>query len=190
MNVFTEVYEKSIELLKAGTSSTTGLASANAGLTVAADNSTAALGRQADGVAAATGTFVKTIGLGAKYGQIVGIEVKGDDAAVNASTTFAFRDAANRGLLPAMVIDGGDTTRDEYTNQECIVGGVAGGSASTVGDFQVPGYDPARVYDTAGDASAATEGKVMGKFAKSPVTVTGAAGTDGDRFRIGLWVRV
>jgi hypothetical protein len=151
------------------------------------------VGTTADnGVAAATGTFVVNIGLGATYGQILGIEIKGDDANVNASTTFAFADADGRGLLPAMVIDGGDTTRDEYTNQEALIGATVGGAltASTVGDFQVPGTDPGRVYDSAGDLSAATEGKVMGKFAKSPVTVTGAAGTDGDYFRIGLWVRV
>lgn len=142
-----------------------------------------------DGVAAATGTFVKNIGLGSKYGEIVGIEIKGDDADVNASTTFAFTDAAGRTLLPAMAIDGGATTRDEYTNQEPLIGATVG-AASTVGDFQVPGIDPGRVYDSAGDLSAATEGKNMGKFAKSPVTVTGAAGSDGDWFRIGLWVRV
>ncbi len=142
-----------------------------------------------NGVAAATGTFVKNIGLGSEYGEICGIEFKGDDADVNASTTFAFTDADGRVILPAMAVDAGDTTRDEYTNQEVIIGGTVG-VASTVGDFQVPGTDPARVFDSAGDASAATEGKVMGKFAKSPVTVTGASGTDGDYFRVGLWVRV
>lgn len=145
-----------------------------------------------DGVAAATTAFVKNIGLGAPYGEIVGIEFKGDDANVNASTTFAFTDAVGRVILPAMAIDAGGTTRDEYTNQEALIGATVGGAGtpSTVGDFQVPGTDPGRVYDSAGDLSAATEGKVMGKFAKSPVTVTGASGTDGDYFRIGLWVRV
>lgn len=142
-----------------------------------------------NGVGAATGTFVKNIGLGSVYGQILGIEYKGDDADVNASTTFAFTDADGRTLLPAMAIDAGGTTRDEYTSQEVIVAGGVG-TNSTVGDFQVPGYDPGRVFDSAGDVSAATEGKNMGIFAKSPVTVTGAAGTDGDAFRIGLWVRV
>lgn len=142
-----------------------------------------------DGVAASTGTFVKNIGLGAPYGEILGIEFKGDDADVNASTTFAFTDAVGRTILPAMAVDAGGTTRDEYTNQEPLIGATVG-AASTVGDFQVPGTDPGRVYDSAGDLSAATEGKVMGKFAKSPVTVTGASGTDGDYFRIGLWVRV
>lgn len=151
------------------------------------------VGTTADnGVAAATGTFVKNIGLGAEYGEIVGIEFKGDDADVNATTTFAFTDADGRTILPAMAIDAGGTTRDEYTNQEAYIGATVGAllTASTVGDFQVPGTDPGRVYDSAGDLSAATEGKVMGKFAKSPVTVTGAAGTDGDYFRIGMWVRV
>jgi hypothetical protein len=142
-----------------------------------------------NGVGASTGTFVKNIGLGSTYGEILGIEFKGDDADVNASTTFAFSDADGRTLLPAMVVDAGGTTRDEYTDQECIIGATVG-VASTVGDFQVPGYDPGRVFDSAGDVSAATEGKNMGIFAKSPVTVTGAAGTDGDYFRVGLWVRV
>lgn len=141
------------------------------------------------GGGAVSGEARANIGLGAEFGRVLGVEFKGDDADVDNNTTLALDDAKGRVLLKATVIDGGDTTYDEYTAQEDIVGTTVT-SASTVGALFVLGYPEAQYLDAGTDFSANTEGMIAGVFAKSPVTVTIASGTNGDWHRVGLWVEV
>lgn len=141
------------------------------------------------GAGAVSGEARGNIGLGAEYGRVLGVEIKGDDANVNATAQFALTDAKGRQLLAAKAIDAGDTTFDEYTSQEDVIG-TAVSVASTVGALFILGYPEDQYLDSEGDFSANTEGMVAGLFAKSPVTVAQTAGTDGDWFRVGLWVEV
>src|SRR3972149_5975421 len=118
-------------------------------------------------------TATKELGLGAAYGRVVKVEVKGDDADVDTNATFALTDAEGRELLAAFAIDGGtDDSTALHTSQDFSTFGVG---------FSPPAPEAAAV-DAAGDASADTEGLVNHPIAKSPVTIDVAAGTatDGD----------
>jgi len=141
------------------------------------------------GGGAVSGEARANIGLGSAYARVLGFEFKGDDADVDTNNTLELTDADGRLLLVATAFDAGGTTSDEYTEQEAAIGTTVS-AASTVGVFRIVGYPEALYVDAAGDASADTEGMVAGVFAKSPVTATIAAGTDGDWQRVTLWVEV
>lgn len=141
------------------------------------------------GGGAVSGEARANIGLGAVYGRVLAFEFKGDDANVDSSTDLALVDAEGRAIFTDTALDPGDTTSDQYTGQEAIIGTTVA-VASTVGVFNVVGYPETLYVDAAGDASADTEGMVGGVFAKSPVTAVVTNGTDGDWLRVGLWVEV
>lgn len=141
------------------------------------------------GAGAVTAEARANIGLGAVYGKVVAVEFKGDDSGVDVNNTLELKDALGRTLLTAVALDAGDTTFDQYTDQESIIGTTVS-AASTVGTLIYLVSTSAQVYETDGSAVAADQGVAEGVFAKSPVTVTIAAGTDGDWHRVGLWVEV
>jgi hypothetical protein len=142
------------------------------------------------GAGAVSGEARGNIGLGAVYGKVCAVEFKGDDADVDSNATLALADAAGRQLLAATAIDAGATTYDEYTDQESVIGTTVS-AVSTVGALFRLDYPEDQFLDSEGDFSADTEGiSGGGVFAKSPVTATIAAGTDGDWHRVGLWVVV
>jgi len=125
-----------------------------------------------------TGTASKEVGLGAAYGRILRVEVKGDDANVDVNNTIAITDADGRIVYAAAAIDAGaDDSTAKATEQ----------SYSTVGLAFNPAYPAAA--DLENDATAGTVGSV-GLIARSPVTVAFAAGTDGDVHRVHLFVEV
>lgn len=129
-------------------------------------------------MAATTGSVA--IGLGAAYARLLRIEVKGDDADVNASTTFAITDAAGRKPLTAVAIDGGtDDSTPLDTNTVY--------SAFGVGRDLV--NDEAKSMMSTGVLGTDNVGGGP-LIAKSPVTVSAASGTSGDVFQITLIVEV
>jgi hypothetical protein len=139
------------------------------------------------GAGAVTGEARGNIGLGAPYGRVMAIEVKGDDADVDTNASLALEDAHGRKIVAGITLDAGATTFDEYTSQEAIIGGLT----STVGYLIKIGYPEDQAYNSEGDAAADTEGHSdSGVFAKSPVLATLTAGTDGDVHRVGLWVEI
>ena len=129
------------------------------------------------------------ISLGAAYGKIMAFEFKGDDAGVDVNNTLELKDADGRTLLTAVALDAGDTTFDQYSEQNSAIGSTVS-AVSTVGAALFLGSTSAQCYETDGTAVAADQGFVNGVFAKSPVDVTIAAGTDGDWQRVTLWVEV
>ena len=130
-------------------------------------------------MAAATGT--KEIGLGAAYGKIFKVEIKGDDANVDNNGTFAIADAEGREIMAAKALDPGtDDATALHTSQDYSTFGV--------GFYLAP--NEVDVMDSSGDVSVDTEGVVPGVVAKSPVTVSVASGTSGDAFEITLFVEV
>lgn len=138
------------------------------------------------GAGAVSGEARANIGLGAPYGRIMAVEVKGDDTNVDTNAALVLTDAHGRQLLASFVLDAGTTTFDEYTSQVADIGA---GTDSTVGWLIKLGYPEDQSYTAEGDAAADTEGHSdSGVFAKSPVLATLTAGTDGDYHRIGLWV--
>jgi hypothetical protein len=146
-------------------------------------------GTSHNGAGAVSGEARGRIGLGAVYGKVIAVEVKGDDANVDTNAALNLVDAEGRLLLDAMTLDAGDTTFDQYTSQTASIGGLT----STVGYLIGLAYQGTQQYSTAAtpDAAADAEGHGSdGVFAKSPVVVTLTAGTDGDVHRVGLWVEV
>jgi hypothetical protein len=145
------------------------------------------------GAGAVSGEARGYINLGSDtgYGIVYGMEIKGDDANVNATNTIGLTDAEGRQVFAATAVDAGGTTSDEYTAQQSAIGTTVS-AVSTVGvDFGLTYIETAFVDDNATrDISANTEGAVIGVFAKSPVLVTLASGSDGDWTRVGLWVEV
>ncbi len=121
------------------------------------------------------------LGLGAPYGRVFKVELKGDDANVDNNTTFAFSDAEDRILLAATAFDAGtDDSSVKMTSQDFSTVGVGFYLAPVESD----------VVDSGGDPSANTEGNVPGVVAKSPLTIDLAAGTATDVFEITVFVEV
>ena len=149
-------------------------------------------GTSNNGAGAVSGEARGRIGLGAQYGRVCALEVKGDDANVDTNASLNIVDAEGRLIITAMTLDAGDTTFDDWTAQTPVIGTTVT-SASTVGYLIGLEYQGTQRYSTAAtpDASADAEGHgVSGVFAKSPLVVTLTAGTDGDWHRVGVWVEV
>lgn len=144
-------------------------------------------GTSHNGAGAVSGEARGKIGLGAHYGKVCALEVKGDDANVDTNASLAIVDAKSRKIVAGITLDAGDTTFDEYTSQTAVIGGLT----STVGYLIRVDYPEDQFYDSEADAAADTEGiSGGGVFAEGPLTVTLTAGTDGDVHRIGVWVEV
>ena len=121
------------------------------------------------------------IGLGAAYARVLRVEIKGDDANVDAGTTFAITDAEGRLVLTAG--DMGDAGRDDSTTKRTSQ------VYSTVGEGYSLVYDEALTWHSAG--ALATDNVGGGPLiATSPVTVALASAVDGDAFEITLFVEV
>ena len=129
-------------------------------------------------MAGATGSVA--IGLGAAFARVLRIEVKGDDANVDADTTFAITDADGRLVLTAIALDAGtDDSTVKATDQ----------GFSTVGLAYALVNDEAKSLLSSG--AVATDNVGGGPvIAASPVTVALAAGTSTDVFEITLVVEV
>lgn len=142
------------------------------------------------GGGAVSGEARANIGLGAEYGRIVGFEFKGDDADVDTNNTLALTDAKGRIIFTATALDAGtDDSTLKRTSQEDVIGTTVS-AVSTVGvSFQIVEEED-RVYGQDGVLTTDNVGAGGPVFAKSPVTATIAAGTDGDWHRVGLWVEV
>jgi hypothetical protein len=138
---------------------------------------------------AVSGEARTTLGLGAPFGRICAVEIKGDDADVNATTAWSVTDAETR-LVYVSTQDAGATTFDQYTSQTAIVGTTVG-AVSTVGFVSAMGYPELTYKDIDGLANDDTGGESPnGVYAKSPLTITQTSGTNGDWFRFGVWVEV
>jgi hypothetical protein len=133
------------------------------------------------GTDGATTTGSKTVSLGAAYGCVRKIEFKGDDTNVETSLAVLVTDAGGRIVYSDTIDGGGDDSTVKQTEQ----------SYSTVGlgVYLVPVETEA--IDRLGDPSADTEGVGgQGVFAESPLTFALSSGTDGDVYRIHVWVEV
>lgn len=133
------------------------------------------------GGGAVSGEARGELGLGAKWGKILKVEVKGDDANVDTNNTFAITDNAGRIIFPATALDFGT---DDGTVKSTEQG------YSTVGLSIFPTATESQVYDQGGDAAANTEGPGPSLVAETPLLITLAAGTDGDVHRIHVFVEV
>jgi len=129
-------------------------------------------------MAATTGSV--EIGLGAPYARLLRLEVKGDDANVDADSTFALVDADGRKALVAFEIDAG---ADDSTVLDTDQG------FSTVGKAFALVFDEAKSLMSTGVLQTDNVGGGA-LIAKSPVTCSVAAGTSGDVFEITLIVEV
>lgn len=133
------------------------------------------------GTDGSTGTGSKAVGLGSAYAKILKIEVKGDDGNVEATATLACTDADGRVVARASGVDfGADDSTVKSTEQ----------SYSTVGLSLYPVALETDVFDTGGDPSANTEGVAPPVIARSPLTVALSSGTDGDVYRVHVFVEV
>ena len=143
-------------------------------------------GTSHNGAGAVSGEARGRIGLGAVYGRVLGFEFKGADANVDTNNTLELLDADGRTVLTATALDAGGTTTDQYTSQVAIIGGLT----STVGVAkQIVGLE-AEALGQDGVATTDNVGAGGPVFAKSPLVVTIAAGTNGDVQRVGVWVEV
>jgi hypothetical protein len=121
------------------------------------------------------------LGLGAPYGKVFKVEIKGDDADVDINATFAITDAEGRKVLAATAVDAGTDDSTALTTSQDF---------STVGVGFYLGPIESTIYDAGGDPSADTEGVAPGMVAKSPVTIDVAAGTATDVYEVTLFVEV
>lgn len=143
------------------------------------------------GAGAVSGEARALIGLGSEFGKVVAFEFKGDDTDVDSNATLELKDARGRLLLTAVALDAGT---DDGTVKNTAQNQVIGTTVSAVSTFGV-GFDLVSEEDKVmGSDGVLTTDNVgaggTGRFAKSPVTATIAAGTDGDWHRVGLWVEV
>ncbi len=143
------------------------------------------------GAGAVSGEARGLIGLGAVYGKVVAFELKGDDTDVDTNNTLELKDAEGRVLLTAVALDAGtDDGTLKNTQQNAIIG-----TTVTVASTFGVGFDLVSEEDRVmGSDGVATTDNVgaggTGRFAKSPVTATLVAGTNGDWHRVTLWVEV
>lgn len=134
----------------------------------------------------ASDTATAEIGLGAAYGRVHALEVKGDDANVDSNTTYALTDADGRVILTAIALDAGDA---DSAND--VANATVGGLSSTFGLMRYLSFDEAKSIQSSGAVITDNVGGAgSGVFAKSPITVTCAAGGTGDVIRVGLFVEV
>lgn len=132
------------------------------------------------GTDGATTTGSKQVGLGAAYAEVLKLEVKGDDGNVEASATILVTDADGRIIFSDSGLDfGADDATVKSTEQ----------SYSTVGLGIYPVPVETEVTDRLGDPAADTEGVSPSIVAKSPLTVALSSGTDGDAYRVHVFVR-
>jgi len=133
------------------------------------------------GTDGATTTGSKTVGLGAAYAKVIKLEIKGDDGNVEATATLVVTDADGRVVAKATSVDfGADDSTVKSTEQ----------SYSTVGLSIYPTALETDVFDTGGDPAANTEGPGPSIIARSPLTVALSSGTDGDVYRVHVFVEV
>lgn len=133
------------------------------------------------GTDGATTTGSKTVGLGAAYAKVLKLEVKGDDANVEATATILVTDADGRIIFSDSGLDfGTDDSTSKQTEQ--------GYSTVGLGIYPVP--VETEVIDRLGDPSADTEGVSPALIARSPLTVALSSGTDGDAYRVHVFVEV
>jgi hypothetical protein len=134
------------------------------------------------GAGAVAGEARRELGLGAAFGKIVKVEFKGDAADVDANNTLEILDAEGREILVATALDGGtDDSTALKTSQDFSTVGVGFFLTAIETDIR-NGED--------GVAYTATEGLFAPPVAKSPVTITIAAGTDTDVHEVTLLVEV
>jgi hypothetical protein len=128
------------------------------------------------------GTASATLGLGAVYGVVRAFELKGDDANVTSSTTFAVVDATGKGVLNAFSPDTGtDDSTNKETNQDY----------STVGVYRSLIPLEANVLQNTGATGTDNVGSSgPGVFAKSPLTISVSSGVSGDNHQVVAWVEV
>jgi hypothetical protein len=129
-------------------------------------------------MAAATGSV--SIGLGAAFARLLRLEVKGDDAAVNAATTFEIVDADGRKALVAVAIDGG-------TDDSTVLDTDQGFSTVGVG-LDLVNDEGKSMMSTGVLGTDNVGGGPL--IARSPVLVSLASGTSTDVFEITLIVEV
>jgi hypothetical protein len=133
------------------------------------------------GTDGATTTGSKTVSLGAPYGAVRKIEVKGDDGNVEATATIVVTDADGRIVFSDSGLDfGADDATVKQTEQ--------GYSTVGLGIYLAP--VETEVIDRLGDPAADTEGLAGGILAASPLTVALSSGTDGDVYRVHVFVEV
>jgi len=133
------------------------------------------------GTDGATTTFSKELSLGAAYGLLLKLELKGDDTNVDSSAGYTVTDAEGRLILTLAAFDAGpDDSTTKATNQ---VYSTVGRSLSVV-------TLETDIVDTGGDFSANTEGGNAGVVCASPLTIAQTGGTDGDVFQITAYVLV
>jgi hypothetical protein len=134
------------------------------------------------GAGAVTGEARLEVGLGAAYGRVLKVEFKGDDADVDANNTLEILDADGREILVATALDAGtDDSATLKTEQDYSTVGVG---------FFLTAIETDIRNSEDGVAYSATEGLFAAPVARSPVTITIAAGTDGDVQRVHLLVEV
>jgi hypothetical protein len=134
----------------------------------------------------AAATATTTVGLGAAYGRVHAVEIKGDDADVDTNATVELIDADGRVILAAFASDAGDADATNDTGNQTV-----GGLTSTFGVMRYLTFDEAKsIQSTAAVITDNVGGAGSGIFAKSPITVNGAAGTSGDVIQVGLFVEV
>jgi len=119
------------------------------------------------------------IGLGYAVGRIHKIEVKGDDANVEATATILVTDTNGRIIFSDSSLDFGtdDSTAGQTEQDYSTVG---------LGINVVPVETEA--IDRLGDPAADTEGVGGGIFAVSPIDVVISSGTDGDKYKVHVFV--
>jgi hypothetical protein len=131
------------------------------------------------GTDGATTTGSKTVSLGAAVGFVRKIEVKGDDGNVEATATILVTDADGRIIFSDSGLDfGTDDSTSKQTEQ----------SYSTVGLGIYPIAVEAEHINRVGTSDADMGGSYIP--AVSPLTVALSSGTDGDVYRVHVFVEV
>jgi hypothetical protein len=124
----------------------------------------------------ATGSST-VLGLGAAYAKILRVEFKAITG-TDTNPTLAITDADGRIVFKATAMD---PTTDDSTAKTTEQ------TTSTKGITVIPSYPAALALEN--DATAGTVG-ATGVIARSPITLTQAAGTDGETSRIHVFVEV
>lgn len=129
------------------------------------------------GTDGATTTGSKSVGLGTAYAEVLKLEVKGDDANVEATATILVTDADGRIVFSDSGLDfGTDDSTSKNTEQ----------SYSTVGLGIYPIAVELDHINRVGTSDADMGGSQV--IARSPLTVALSSGTDGDAYRVHVFV--
>ncbi len=135
---------------------------------------------------AVSGSAIKAVGLGAKYAVVRFIEFKGISGS-DSNTTLAVVDRDGRIVYKADVID---STTDDSTVKQTAQFLADGVTANTKGKIYAVTYPEAATMENDATDGTAGGGQSVGVLARSPVTVTIAAGTDTDTHEVNLYVEV